>query len=163
MRFLKWFAVLLVMVMVQTIAGCGGGGGAVTPPTTKTATLKFTSQITNPDDLISGFELTVYLPAGSYISTDTTGAPSSSTVVIAGTGGISDVFYSSSSRKLKVTYAFSNDYSLQNFFGLGAFITILVTAPVSYEPNTSGLVYDFRPFNPSGATMTTVTATPTFY
>ncbi|MBV5338843.1 MAG: hypothetical protein J0665_04690 [Deltaproteobacteria bacterium] len=177
MRFLKCYAVLLVIIMAQTIAGCGGGGGGGTPlPTTKTATLKFSSQSTNSGDLIGGFNLTVTLPSISAIQTeiklDSEGAavavPLSSIVFLSGkfqNAAIltaNTVAYNSITRELKINYPTTNSYEL------GEFITILVTVPSSYVPNpadiNSNFEYEaFAPFDGiSGGNPLEATATASF-
>ena len=128
------------------------------PP--KTVTLKFSSQSTNSSDLIGGFELRVFLPVGSVISTDTTGKPLQSSVYLSGkfAGGtppMIDLSYDSALRKLQVLCASASDYQL------GEFITILVTTPNSSKP--SDISYLFKPLAPiTGDDLPNVTATFTF-
>jgi hypothetical protein len=166
MRYIKFHAVLLALI-VQTITGCGGGGGdtgtVIVQPTTKTATLKFFSQSSNPADLIGGFKLTVTLPVGSSIPTDASGVPLSSAVYLSGqfAGGTSlspICLYEPALRKLTVTYASASSYQL------GEFITILVTVPSGYVPNPSDINYlPLEAYAPlTGVLLPTITATATF-
>lgn len=153
----------VVVMSILLLSGCGGGGGAdtSTPPSTKTATLKFSSQSTIPSDLIGGFKLTVTLPVGSVIPTDSAGVPSSSAVYLsgkfAGATAIPPIIsYDSTLRKLTVTYASTNNYEL------GEFLTILLTVPNSYVPNASDITYLFTAWDPGTIEMPTVTAIATF-
>jgi hypothetical protein len=129
---------------------------------TNTRILKFFSQSTNPADLIGGFDLTVTLPAGSAIPTDTSGVPLSSAVFLSGQlaegSSYSPILsYDSVLRKLTVNYASANSYQL------GEFITILVTVPNGYVPNPADITYLFKAYAPfTGIQMPTVTATATY-
>ena len=163
MGLIKYHTVLLVLLLL-TISGCGGGGGGgdtdsgSVPPTTKTATLKFFSQSTNPGDKLSGFDLSVTLPAGAFIPTDISGVPLSSVVYLSGnSSGLLDASYDSSMRKLT-----ANSGNLSSY-DLGEFITILVTVSDSYVPRVSDITYSFTAWGlPAGTPMPTVTATATF-
>lgn len=153
---------LMVGMSALLLSGCGGGGGGtITVPSTKTATLKFSSQSTNIGDLISGFTLDVSLPAGSVIPTDAPGFPLSNAVYMSGEfNGAIFIFpvnpYESALRKLSLLYASDNSYQL------GEFVTILVTVPSSYVPQMSDVKYLFAAWDSTGNLMPTVTATATF-
>ena len=132
----------------------------ITLPTTKTVTLKFSSQSTIPGDLINGFDLTVTLPVGSVLPTDSSGAPLPSAVYLSGqfAGNVPQILdYDSALQQLTVKYASSNDYQL------GEFITILFTVPVSYIPNMSDVAHSFVAWGlPAGTPIPSVTETATF-
>jgi len=151
--------------IVQVITGCGGGGGETTgtPSSTKTATLKFSSQSTNSGDQIGGFDLNVTLPAGATISTDAAGIPLSSSVYLsgqfAGATTLSPIMsYDNALRKLSIHFASASS------FQLGEIITIMVSVPTSYAPSTGDITYLFNAFAPvTGNPMTAVTATAAFF
>jgi len=102
----------------------------------KTSTLKFTTQSSNSGNLIGGFDFSVVFPVGSSLAVDANGIPLSSSVfftgVFAGASTASTVItYDAVLRKLTVSYASSDSYSL------GEFLTVVINVPVSYVPNTS--------------------------
>ena len=138
----------------------------ITLPTTKTATLKFTSQSTNSNELIGGFLLTVILPAGSVLSVDSSGVPLTNSVFLSGQfSGISPlpptpsycpITYVSASRTLTVNPASAYEYRL------GEFTTVRINVPYSYLPNTNDVITTFTAWSPSGVQSVTATATFTF-
>jgi len=130
----------MLSIMVQTIAGCGGGGGgSSTAPSTKTATLKLSTQSINSGDLISGFDLKLTLPVVSALPIDASGNPLPGMVHLSGkfAGAVSipsqGISYNSALRELTVIYSSADSYSL------GEFITVLMVVPVSYVPNMSDI------------------------
>lgn len=158
MQCSKWHAVLLLIVAIMFV-GCGGNDGTISLPTTKTATVKFTSNSINASELLSGFYLIVTLPVGSTLQVGSSGAPASSAVYLSGKfAGASPQInaYNSASRTLEVNYASSINYSL------GEFMTVVINVPYSYVPNTNDIVQSFTAWNPSGVQSVTATSTFTF-
>jgi hypothetical protein len=129
-------------------------------PTTKIATLKFSSQSTNSNELIGGFLLTVILPVGSVVPVDSSGVPLSSAVYLSGkfAGAFANTTtYDSVSRTLTVNYASTNEYNL------GEFTTVIITVPISYALNASDILHTYAAWSPSGAgPSSSATATFTF-
>lgn len=133
----------------------------ITLPTTKTVTLKFSSQSTNSADLITGFDLTATLPAGSLLSTDVAGVPVPGAVFLSGQfAGANSVLpvisYDSVLRQLKVYYAGQTTYQL------GEFITVIFTVPASYVPNPNDIAPSITAYDGGGNMIPTVSATATF-
>ena len=130
-------------------------------PTTKTATLKFYSQSTNPSELIGGFLLKVILPVGSVLPVDSSGTPLSSAVFLSGQfAGVTPFkpnTYDRAAMTLTVNHASTNEYHL------GEILTVNITVPISYVPNASDITTSFGAWSPSGVgPLDTVTATFTF-
>ena len=140
MRFLHC-CVLLLSFMALVIAGCGGGGGgggSSSPPTTKTATLKLSTQNSiDPAVLIYGFELSLTLPSVASLPIDASGTPLQEAVSSSGQFDGADFsigsLYDNASHQLNVNYGSLVSHTL------GEFITIVMTVPVSYEPNNNDI------------------------
>ena len=146
----------------------GSASTTITLPTTKTATLKFSSQSTNPNELIGGFLLTVELPVGSVLPVDAVGIPLSSAVYLSGEFEVGPpplhlppdycpITYDIVSRTLEINPFSTNEYNV------GELLTVIINVPISYELKTSDIKTSFKAWSPSGAgPLETVTVTFTF-
>jgi hypothetical protein len=136
----------VIGVQIMIISGCGGGGGSEGSvnggSTTKTATLVFSSYSTNAQ--IAGFDFTVTLPKNVTITTDSSGALSSSVVYLSGqfatapalnAAGVNYDTTSSTSNKLQIVYAGLSGYPV------GEFLTVVCNVPVSYTLNINDISF----------------------
>jgi hypothetical protein len=147
-------------------------GVAITLPTTKTVTWKISSGSATQVERIGGFELTVILPVGSVVPTEIKNDSNNNPVVVPLPSAVylSGIFqgasalssntfsYDNAFRELKINYPTTDN------FGLGEFITIVTTVPISYTPSTNDInITLFKAFAPlTGANLPSVTATAAF-
>ncbi len=140
------------MFALLFLTACGGGGSPATQPTT--ATLKLSNSGTLPKGTsLAGIGITLILPAGVTVKTDTGGAVASGAVTVTGSAAPGTVIavYTPASGTTPATLALAMSSTATAGFGTGEYTTVTCdlangTSPKATDFGLSG----FKPFDLRG-------------
>ena len=158
MRKLKILGLLIAILSLITVAGCGGGGGGGTPPppppTTAVLTISTTTLGASPQ--IGGIYVTVTMPPGVSVQADVDGNVINPDTVIVPSGVVSPTtasvafpFYDSTTRDLSFLL-FSTDPA-GNGFGVGQFVTVNCNLSAGSRPAAGDFTAVIDPYDLSYA------------
>lgn len=136
MKHCKIFELVVSTIVLLVIGGCGSGGGSGTTNTGPTqAVIYLSTEGTPSSQPLYGVEVTLSIPSGVTVATDSTGTTSDGVVTATGAAaGATAVtgHYSSASRAIQIEVA-----NATNGFGTGQFATVICGINKGYSPKAS--------------------------
>lgn len=160
---MKTLLKLVILIGSLTMFGCGGGGGGTatdkgggTAVQPTTAVLKLSSQGTLPTGTsIAGIGITINLPAGVTVKTDSTGKVASEAVVASGTTAGKASFAppnyvpAAGTTPAKLSFVLASTEAAG--FGTGEFATVTCDVATGTTPAATDVTLsDFKPIDLKG-------------
>jgi len=113
MKKISLSSLLMFALALTTLSACGGGGGGggSTPPQSTTAVLTLSSAVTGAipaPTVITGYDVTITLPAGVTVKSTTPPQTDASVVVGTINGAVSGASYSPATRKVHIVIVSPN-------------------------------------------------------
>jgi hypothetical protein len=148
------------MFGLLSLTACGGGGGSSAPPST-TATLNLSTSGTLPlGTSLAGIGITLTLPAGVTIKTDSGGAVDPGYVNVTGESSPESVIavYIPASGTTPATLTLTVISTTTTGFGAGEFVTVTCDLNGTSPPVSDFVLSGFKPYDLSGNPVTGLTA-----
>jgi hypothetical protein len=148
------------MFVLLSLTACGGGGSSSAPAPT-TATLKLSTSGTLPQGTsLAGIGITLTLPAGVTIQTDSSGAVATGYVNVTGEALPESVIsvYIPASGATPATLALAVISTTTTGFGTGEFVTVTCDLNGTSPKSSDFVLSGFKPYDLSGNPVNGLTA-----
>src|SRR5450631_2955191 len=154
-----------LMFGILSLTACGGGDGGTVAPQPSTVTLKLSTSGTLPQGTaLAGIGITVILPAGVTVHTDSGGAVSNGVVTVTGVAvsGTTITTFTPASGVTPSKLAIVMVSGATSGFGTGEFVTINCYLASGISPKVADFALtDFKPIDLNGAPVNGLTASAT--
>jgi hypothetical protein len=154
---------IILLALSLSLVACGGGGGSSPPPAPETfptkAVIKISTQGTPSSSALSGVVVTLNLPPGVTITTNSDGSVASGAVIASGVVAQNNTTvlstYTPASGSTAATLKIFVASTLASGFGVGEFVTVNANIASGYTPQQSD--FTLTNFEPADLSINSVT------